>query len=253
MEISFEKINSEIEKSSKTILLTTNDFKRQLNSTIYFVANKELNHWSISKEIACYVFNIPNVVDAKTFFYDNGFIDALNLEDAELEKFVTTKFLNWAEPFTNTVDIFSKLKKDREENNRIQLLIPIESLKGKFLNSKSTKPNFTVAIEGKEKFIKEYKYNSRHKKLVKDAKLKWKTNCWVCGFNFTEMYGDLGLDFIEIHHLIPISEGERESKVEDVRPVCSNCHRMIHKRAKMLTIQELKNIIEIVKRNKAST
>ncbi|HEY4617823.1 MAG TPA: HNH endonuclease [Flavobacterium sp.] len=87
---------------------------------------------------------------------------------------------------------------------------------------------------------------------MKDAKLKWKTDCWICGFNFTERYGNLGNDFIEIHHLIPISEGERETTIEDVRPVCSNCHRMIHKRKKMLTIQELKNIIEDIQKNKTS-
>src|SRR3970282_2447349 len=128
MEISTDKIIHEIEESSKTILLKTNDFKRKLNSTIYFVANKDLNHWSISKEIACNIFNVSKVTDAKIFFYDNGFFDALNLEDAKLEKFAISQFLNWAKPFENIVDIFSKLKKDQKKSNKIQLLVPLETL-----------------------------------------------------------------------------------------------------------------------------
>jgi len=250
-EITFDEIINEIEASSKNILLKTEEFKRQLNSAKYFVSNKDLSHWSISKEIACYTFNVAKVTDAKTFFYDNGFFNALTL-DNEIKEIAVSKFLNWAKPFEKKADIFSKLKKDRESTNKIQLLIPFGDSRNNSEMDIIT-DIFPNRIEGKEKFIKEYKYNSRHKNLVKDAKLKWKTNCWVCGFNFIEKYGNLGKDFIEIHHLMPISNGERESTVDDVRPVCSNCHRMIHRRKEMLTIQQLKNIIEEVKNSKAST
>lgn len=69
------------------------------------------------------------------------------------------------------------------------------------------------------------------------------TTCKVCGFNFQEKYGEWGKDFIEVHHSIPLAEnGERETDVKkDLTVVCSNCHRMIHrKRGFALTIEELK-------------
>ncbi|GFM34182.1 HNH endonuclease [Desulfovibrio subterraneus] len=56
--------------------------------------------------------------------------------------------------------------------------------------------------------------------------------CVVCGFNFEKFYGPLGQGFIEIHHVNPLHEkdGEREvDPVKDLVPVCSNCHRMLHR------------------------
>lgn len=71
--------------------------------------------------------------------------------------------------------------------------------------------------------------------------------CKVCGFNFEEYYGERGSDFIEVHHRKPIHtyEGEAQSinPHTDLIPVCSNCHRMIHRRYdSVLTVEELKKI-----------
>ena len=68
--------------------------------------------------------------------------------------------------------------------------------------------------------------------------------CQVCGLDFTKAYGDLGRDFIEVHHLTPISttEGEHEvDPVNDLVPLCSNCHSMIHRgENRPLTLDELR-------------
>lgn len=55
--------------------------------------------------------------------------------------------------------------------------------------------------------------------------------CEVCKFSFEEKYGDLGKGFIEVHHLKPISEyaDNETTSIENLKLVCSNCHRMIHK------------------------
>jgi hypothetical protein len=54
--------------------------------------------------------------------------------------------------------------------------------------------------------------------------------CCVCGFDFRKTYGELGKDFIEAHHITPLGAGKRrETRVTDLRPVCSNCHRMLHR------------------------
>jgi 5-methylcytosine-specific restriction protein A len=74
--------------------------------------------------------------------------------------------------------------------------------------------------------------------------------CYVCGFDFESKYGDLGKGFIHVHHLKQVAEIGKEYKIDpvkDLRPVCPNCHAMIHKRKEPYTIEELKE-----KMNKAS-
>lgn len=54
--------------------------------------------------------------------------------------------------------------------------------------------------------------------------------CQVCGMNFEQTYGELGREFIEVHHLHPVAHGERQvNPIEDLIPLCSNCHSMIHR------------------------
>jgi predicted HNH restriction endonuclease len=73
-------------------------------------------------------------------------------------------------------------------------------------------------------------------------------NCVCCGFNFEEVYGVRGKDFIEVHHIKPLSTIKEEvviNPVTDLVPICSNCHRMIHRRIdNVLTVEELKLLIE---------
>lgn len=54
--------------------------------------------------------------------------------------------------------------------------------------------------------------------------------CECCGFDFSRAY-DISDEYIEVHHLTPISEtdGAHEVNAEtDLVPLCANCHRMIH-------------------------
>lgn len=73
------------------------------------------------------------------------------------------------------------------------------------------------------------------------------TRCMACGFDFEERYGRHGAGFIEVHHLRPVSKLKRKTKIDpktDMAVVCSNCHRMIHrKRHRVLSLEELENII----------
>ena len=76
-----------------------------------------------------------------------------------------------------------------------------------------------------------------------------KIYCDVCGFCFEEAYGDIGKDFIEIHHIKPLYQYSNEGfkayipeAIEKVRPLCANCHRMIHRNPKRpMSIEELKD------------
>ncbi|EOO79499.1 hypothetical protein IC7_00571 [Bacillus cereus BAG1O-1] len=77
-------------------------------------------------------------------------------------------------------------------------------------------------------------------------------SCVACGFNFEEVYGDRGKDFIEVHHVKPLSTVSGEVTIdpkEDLVPVCSNCHRMIHRRKdNVLTVEELRFLVNHRKR-----
>ena len=72
-----------------------------------------------------------------------------------------------------------------------------------------------------------------------------KSNSRICGFNFEEVYGERGKDYIEVHHLRPVSTLGKETKIDpktDMTVLCSNCHRMIHRRKdNVLTPEELRN------------
>ncbi|HUH75639.1 MAG TPA: HNH endonuclease [Chitinophagales bacterium] len=74
-------------------------------------------------------------------------------------------------------------------------------------------------------------------------------SCQVCQFDFYKTYGELGKDFIEVHHLIPISYYKDEHAVNpntEMAVLCANCHRMMHRsKNKILTINELKKTLKI--------
>jgi hypothetical protein len=72
------------------------------------------------------------------------------------------------------------------------------------------------------------------------------TTCIICGFNFEKTYGPLGRDYIQIHHLDPLSEIQESCQVDpvnDLRPVCPNCHAIIHRENPPLTIEQVKDLL----------
>jgi len=72
------------------------------------------------------------------------------------------------------------------------------------------------------------------------------TKCSICGFDFSEKYGKIGRDFIHVHHLKQLSEigiNYHVDPIQDLRPVCPNCHAMIHQRKPPYTIEELKTFL----------
>ena len=72
--------------------------------------------------------------------------------------------------------------------------------------------------------------------------------CAVCEFDFEKTYGEIGKEFIEVHHIIPLSQIRKEYIINpenDLIPLCSNCHSMIHrKRDEAMPIEEFKKIYD---------
>ncbi len=70
--------------------------------------------------------------------------------------------------------------------------------------------------------------------------------CTVCGFDFEKIYGEIGKQFIHVHHLIEISKRGKEYKVDptkDLLPVCPNCHAMLHMKTPPLSVIQLKEMM----------
>ena len=85
---------------------------------------------------------------------------------------------------------------------------------------------------------------------------KYGLTCQICGFNFEHFYGALGAGYIEMHHIQPLSgnKAPKTTKLQDVTIVCSNCHRVLHRKGgEPLSIIKLKLAIEKRKSSNLST
>ena len=95
-----------------------------------------------------------------------------------------------------------------------------------------------------------HKYRERDQKIITQKKeiefSKYgKLLCEACEFDFHLKYGDLGYKYIECHHCTPLSEFSNVTKttLNDLALVCSNCHRMLHRKIDFLTIEKLRNLL----------
>jgi 5-methylcytosine-specific restriction protein A len=102
--------------------------------------------------------------------------------------------------------------------------------------------------EGKE-YFRLHRLRERNPKVVKQAKELFmkkhgRLYCEVCDFDYSLAYGERGIDFIEGHHKKLISEMQEgeTTKVEDIKLLCANCHRMIH-RTPLISVDDLSAII----------
>lgn len=87
----------------------------------------------------------------------------------------------------------------------------------------------------------------RNQKIVRDKKqealMNNRLHCEVCDFSFIKKFDQ---EFIECHHISPISDGGiRTTTLDDLALVCANCHRMLHRQfnGEYLSVQELRALI----------
>lgn len=125
----------------------------------------------------------------------------------------------------------------------------IDDLKASIENEESDENDEllqTEFIEGLKKTTLTNRYERN--KLARQTCIKHHgAICYICGFNFEKVYGKIGKGFIHVHHEIDISLIGKEYKVDpikDLKPVCPNCHAMLHQKRPAYTIDELKSIIK---------
>jgi hypothetical protein len=74
------------------------------------------------------------------------------------------------------------------------------------------------------------------------------TACFVCGFDFGAVYGEVMMGFIHVHHLTPLSGLGADYEVDpirDLRPVCPNCHAVLHRREPPYSPEEVQQFLQI--------
>lgn len=226
--------NAIIKKLSKELINNIVSYKRKLGSAENYFATDDLKYWTYGKHIID-----DNGTKARKKIEKAGYVNILKVGTPNQQKHVIAAFEEWAGNVKDS-NILSKFQRDRKkDNSEFMLLVHASFLKNDF----STKTK-KIKSEREEGIIKRLlvEIKSRSEKLVQEAKEEHGVTCCVCGFNFGKRYGILGEGFIEIHHLNPISKGKRVTSVDDLVPICSNCHRMIHKFKEPLSIEGLKKI-----------
>jgi hypothetical protein len=70
----------------------------------------------------------------------------------------------------------------------------------------------------------------------------WGYKCRVCEFDFGETFGSVAEDFIHVHHhnLVAASGEIIPDPINDMSPLCPNCHAVAHLKRPPFTIEELK-------------
>jgi 5-methylcytosine-specific restriction protein A len=92
----------------------------------------------------------------------------------------------------------------------------------------------------------------RDSKAAKAAKKAHGHICQGCGFDFRAIYGDLGKDYIEAHHLTPLSQLPEDVPVQqdpklDFAVLCANCHRMVHRKGAPTDIKQISEFTGVVR------
>lgn len=96
--------------------------------------------------------------------------------------------------------------------------------------------------EGNLKDVNSLRYERDSKARKACIKLKGH-DCSVCEMNFKEEYGQIGESYIHVHHQKPLHSydgRDHTSVIDDLYPLCPNCHAMIHRSNPIFSVEEFK-------------
>ncbi len=104
------------------------------------------------------------------------------------------------------------------------------------------------AVENR-KAVQRHIQRERNSYLVTLAKHRDNFICQICGFDYRKIYGVLGDDFAEAHHIVPLGKNDKQrtTTVNDLVTVCANCHRMLHRMNG--TANDIPRLRKIIKKN----
>lgn len=181
-----------------------------------------------------------------SFSKNNKFNLFVNQKDTSIEEFKNTSHPIASFQIKKEIKNIDFEEKNSEEVIKIcsETIWQIFCLMMVFLHKQILEAEDHVK-EGSEKIrsSKEYERNQIYRDIVIALK---GTICSVCDLQFEERYGAYGKDFIEVHHTVPVcdlNENYRFDPINDLVPVCSNCHSIIHRREIPYTIAEMRSAL----------
>ena len=166
----------------------------------------------------------------------------ISINDKNVSK---EEFCDFPEKWEKIKIKFSKIPfYDEEKEDKTQKLIDYIELVCAMVLS-LCEISFTGEVEGNQKIVvsKQYERNPLNRKLCLMLK---GYKCAVCGFEFEKVYGPIGKNYIEVHHLIPVSMLGNNYQIDpakDLVPLCSNCHSMAHRKSPPYSVEELKSFM----------
>ena len=166
---------------------------------------------------------------------------AFDIEDGDYSKTVTFSSIN---------DVIATVPEDFKEDFYRGLKWNCE-LKSKLREIDKNEINYEekTVVEEVEGAVKQY-YTTKYerKKSLRDQAVRIHgTKCMICGFDYEMTYGPLGKNYIEVHHVKPLSTLDEEKAINpetDLICICANCHRMLHRSKEIIiTPEELTDLI----------
>ena len=95
-------------------------------------------------------------------------------------------------------------------------------------------------MEGEMQAVLTTKYERNHQDRAACLAYHGYT-CKVCGMSFEKTYGADFKDIIEVHHIVPLNQICEEyivDPINDLIPVCPNCHTVIHSKHSTVVINK---------------
>ena len=139
---------------------------------------------------------------------------------------------------------------------RLNVRARISTLPGYQLGEAPAKPTFPEELTGTK-----YREGLSAKVLVNRYEREprariaclehWGYRCCGCGSLLSEKYGALAEGLVHVHHIVPIAEiggGYEVDPIKDLRPICPNCHAVLHYCDPPLSLDELARAISGKKR-----
>jgi predicted HNH restriction endonuclease len=169
-------------------------------------------------------------------------------KEAVLEEYQVIRGIQRSEPLVSfeiltQLDVSEKLKPVADPDNTLETLgqAPLESTS----IWPDDLPQGQIYFEGIAQQVVVNRYE-RSAEARSDCIAHYGCVCQVCQMDFSKRYGALGVGFIHVHHVMPISSVGKEYQVDsvaDLIPVCPNCHAMLHRCDPPLTIEHLRSLI----------
>jgi 5-methylcytosine-specific restriction protein A len=131
------------------------------------------------------------------------------------------------------------------EQLTLDLVVPLFGMMATLIGVEENELPTTGEMEGRPVQSLTTKYE--RKKVNREACIQLKgSRCSVCGFDFAESYGHLGIGYIEIHHtksIASLGPDYRVNVATELEPLCANCHAMAHREEPPVSIERLRLMV----------